>query len=230
MADGLGVIFDVDGVLVDSYQAHFESWRQLATEIGRSFNETDFVQSFGRTSREIIVDHWSDRTWTADEVRQLDSRKESLYREIIGQQFPAMPGAADVIRALDGAGFKVAVGSSGPPENIELVIDRLGVAGIIKSRITARDVTRGKPDPQVFQLAVKGLELSPAACCVIEDAPAGIQAAHAAGIVCIGLASTGRTLRDLKDAERAVVSLHELNPMKIREVIAAGIRSTSKQE
>lgn len=228
MAEGLGVIFDVDGVLIDSYQAHFESWRQLAAEIGRTCSEAEFVRGFGRTSRENIVEQWSDRVWMADEVRQLDDRKEYLYREIIRQQFPGMPGAVQLIRSLHDAGFRVAVGSSGPPENIQLVIDCLGVANIITSRITARDVSRGKPDPQVFQLAAAGLGLSPEACCVVEDAPAGIQAAHAAGIVCAGLASTGRTMRDLELADCVVVSLHELNPAKIREVIAAGIRPQSK--
>lgn len=228
MAEGLGVIFDVDGVLIDSYQAHFESWRQLAAEIGRTCSEAEFVRGFGRTSRENIVEQWSDRNWTPAEVRQLDDRKEFLYREIIRQHFPGMPGAAELMRSLYQAGFRIAVGSSGPPENIELVIDRLGVASVITGRITARDVTRGKPDPQVFELAADALGLSPAACCVVEDAPAGIQAAHAAGIVCAGLASTGRTLQDLEQADCVVASLHELNPAKIREVIAAGIRPQSK--
>lgn len=228
MAEGLGVIFDVDGVLIDSYQAHFESWRQLAAEIGRTCSESEFIRGFGRTSRENIVEQWSDRDWSTDEVRQLDDRKEFLYREIIRQHFPGMPGAADLIRSLHQAGFRIAVGSSGPPENVDLVIDRLGVASMLTGRITARDVTRGKPDPQVFELAAHALGLSPKACCVVEDAPAGIQAAHAAGIVCAGLTSTGRTPQDLEKADYVVASLHELNPVTIRAVIAAGIRPQSR--
>jgi beta-phosphoglucomutase len=224
MSVGQGVIFDVDGVLIDSYQSHFESWQRLAAEIGRTCSEAEFVKGFGRTSRENIVEMWSDQHWTNEQVRQLDDRKEWWYREIIREQFPAMPGAASLIRALHKSGFRIAVGSSGPPENVDLVIDRLDVAPMIACRITARDVVRGKPDPQVFELAAKGLGLPATACCVVEDAPAGIQASHAAGIVCIGLASTGRTRAELANAEQIVDSLVELTPEGIDGLIRAGQR------
>jgi beta-phosphoglucomutase len=224
MVERLGVIFDVNGVLVDSYQAHFLSWQQLAAEIGRLYLEADFIRGFGRTTRENIVEQWTDRTWTTEEIRQLDDRKEWLFREILRDQFPAMDGAATLIQSLDRAGFGIAVGSSGPPENVDLVLDNLGVSPLIVCRITARQVTHGKPNPQVFQLAAEGLSLAPSMCCVIEDAPVGIQAAHAAGIVCIGLASTGRSHPELQTAEKTVDSLRELTPDIIRQVIADGLR------
>lgn len=135
-----------------------------------------------------------------------------------------MPGAEDLIRALAAAGVAVAVGSSGPPENVDLVLEKLGVSEIIACRVTARHVTRGKPDPQVFQLAAKGLELPIAACCVIEDAPVGILAAHAAGIVCVGLASTGRTRTELESAECVVDGLAELTSHRISDLIRRGLR------
>ena len=224
MPEPRGVIFDVDGVLIDSYQAHFQSWCRLASEIGRTCTEAEFVRGFGRTSRENIIEQWSDPNWTANEVRTLDDRKESLFREIIRSPFPAMSGAADLIRSLHHAGFDVAVGSSGPPDNVNLVIESLGVAEIVQCRVTARDVTRGKPDPQVFQLAAARLGLPAASCCVIEDAPAGIQAAHAAGIVCIGFASTGRTRPELDNAEAVVDALSELTPARIGQLIQHGLR------
>ena len=224
MSDRNGVIFDVDGVLVDSYQAHFLSWQQLAAEIGRTYSEADFVKGFGRTSRENIVEHWSDRVWTPSEVAELDDRKEWLYREIIRNEFPAMDGAGELIRSLHLTGVRIAVGSSGPPENVDLVLDKLGVSSLIECRITAHQVTRGKPDPQVFVLAAQGLKLPAVACCVVEDAPAGIQAAHGAGIVCIGLASTGRTHSELQAADLIVDSLRELTSDTISRVIAAGLR------
>lgn len=225
MDAGLGVIFDVDGVLVDSYEAHFLSWIQLAAELGRTYSEAEFVRGFGRTSRENLVEQWPDRVWTTPEVRRLDDRKEWLYRQIIQARFPAMAGAAELIRNLAREGFRIAVGSSGPPENIALVIDQLGVGSLISCRITARDVTRGKPDPQVFQLAAQGLQLPPSACCVVEDAPAGVQAAHGAGIVCLGLASTGRRRHDLTAAECVVDHLSDTDPTQIRKLIELGLKA-----
>lgn len=224
MTDRQGVIFDVDGVLIDSYQSHFQSWRELASEIGRTYTEIQFAKSFGRTSRETILEHWSDRAWTPEEIRQLDDRKEWLYREIIREHFPAMPGAANLIRNLHTAGFAVAVGSSGPPENVDLAIEKLGISDLMKCRITGRQVTLGKPNPQVFQLAANGLELPVGSCCVVEDAPVGIQAAHSAAMVCVGLASTGRTRAELQAAECVVDSLDELTPQRISDLIRRGLR------
>src|ERR1043166_3998609 len=117
MSDQLGVIFDMDGVLVDSYQPHLESWRRLASELGYSISDEQFDATFGRTSREIIRILFGPQH-SDDEVRRLDARKEQLYRDAVRGRVPAMPGAIDLIRTLHDAGFKLAIGSSGPPENI----------------------------------------------------------------------------------------------------------------
>src|SRR5258707_13874017 len=112
----LGVIFDVDGVLVDSYRAHWQSWHLMADELGKGLTEGQFVSTFGRTSREIIAEHWGADALTAQAIAEFDRRKEALYREIVNRNFPAMDGARDLIRDLHGAGFRLAVGPSGPPE------------------------------------------------------------------------------------------------------------------
>src|SRR5690242_2922454 len=124
--DSLGVIFDMDGVLVDSYQAHWESWQFMAQELGRGLSEEQFVSTFGRTSREIIAQHWGADCLTADEIAEFDRRKEALYREIVHRNFPVMDGAVELLRELHGAGMRLAVGSSGPPENVALAVERLG--------------------------------------------------------------------------------------------------------
>jgi beta-phosphoglucomutase len=142
-----GVIFDVDGVLVDSYRAHFRSWELLAADLGLTYTEADFAAGFGRTSREILSEQWSRRIpgLTAERIRELDAKKELHYRQIIADDFPAMDGARELVAALADSGFRIAVGSSGPPENVDLVIDRLGIAPRLTGRVTAADVTRGKP-------------------------------------------------------------------------------------
>src|SRR5579863_5342463 len=147
------VIFDMDGVLVDSYQAHWQSWHFMADELGKGLTEEQFVSTFGRTSREIIAEHWGAECLTPDEIAAFDKRKEALYRELVERDFPAMDGATELIRALSVNGFKLAVGSSGPPENVALAVDRLKAGQLFNTLITGRDVTRGKPDPQVFLLA-----------------------------------------------------------------------------
>ncbi len=184
-----GVIFDMDGVLVDSQTAHLESWKQLAAEIGRTVTEEQFRATFGRTSRDIIVSLFGPRHSDAD-LRRLDERKEFLYRELIRGRVPAMPGAIELVRSIHAAGLRIAAGSSGPAENVRLVMDELGLHAWVSACVTGQDVTRGKPDPQVFVLAAQRLGLSPRRCVVVEDAPVGIEAGRRAGCRTIGLCGT----------------------------------------
>ena len=213
------VIFDVDGVLVDSYFAHRQSWRRLAVELGETMSDELFSRTFGRTSREIILEHWDSVSRDDETVQRLDDRKEAYFRELLAAAFPAMPGAVELIRDLSAARIPIAVGSSGPPENVQLVLNQVDPDGAIRVAITGADVTRGKPDPQVFQLASEALGLAPAGCLVVEDAPAGIEAAHAAGMKCVAIASTGRTRSSLSAAELVIDQLDELNLGTIRGLL-----------
>jgi len=214
-----GVIFDVDGVLVDSYAAHYESWQRLGRELGLVMTEGQFVATFGRTSREIIREIWPQLATSDERVRGIDDRKEELYRQIIAADFPSMDGAVELIDALAEGGFLLAVGSSGPPENVNLVLDKLNRRDRFMGVVTGRDVTRGKPDPQVFQLAAERLGLTPARCLVVEDAPSGVAAARAAGARCLGLAIVGRDAAALIAADRVVRSLREVSAMDVRGLL-----------
>ena len=220
MPGTLAVIFDMDGVLVDSYRAHWQSWQFMADELGKGLSEAQFVSTFGQTSREIIAAHWGANCLSPAEIADFDLRKEALYREIVVRDFPAMDGATDLIVALRAAGFRLAVGSSGPPENVALAVERLGTERFFDTLVTGRDVTRGKPDPQVFLLAAELLGVSPANCAVIEDAPVGIAAANAAGMCSIALLSTGHTEESVSAARVIVRSLRELSPERIAALIA----------
>lgn len=220
-------IFDVDGVLVDSYRAHFESWRALARELGFELAEAAFARTFGRTSREIIRLFRPGGELDEAELRRLDDRKEALYRELVAERFPAMDGARELVDSLAKEGIRVALGSSGPPENVELALDRLGIRPAVSAVVTGRDVARGKPDPEVFLLAAERLGVPPPRCAVVEDARAGIEAAKAAGMVAVALVSTGRALRDFEGsgADLVVASLRDLSPACLRR-LAVQVRSS----
>ena len=215
------VIFDVDGVLVDSYRAHLRSWQELAAGQGCGLTEEQFMESFGQTSRDIIRRFWPPDGLTEDRIRELDERKEALYRRIVSESFPVMEGAVELLEDLHRVGVLLAVGSSGPPENIDLVLERLGRRSLIGAVVTGMDVTRGKPDPQVFLIAAGRLAAPPERCVVVEDAPAGIRAAGAAGMAGVALLSTGRSEEDFRDAAPALVirSLRELTPQILGSLI-----------
>ena len=215
-----GVIFDVDGVLVDSYHTHFRSWQALARETGIRLEEEQFAEGFGQRSQDVIRKQWGDRI-DDQRVRELDRRKEWLYRQEIARAFPAMDGAAELIRALARDGFRVAVGSSAPPENVDLVLDRLGVRDVLAGIVTGEDVTRGKPDPEVFVIAAQRAGVLPTRCVVVEDAVQGIEAARAAGMRSVGVVSTGRSADDLRDAgaDLVVRSLRELDVARLAALL-----------
>jgi len=215
------VIFDMDGVLVDSYHAHLESWRAMAAERGRTMTRGQFDATFGRTSREILATLWPDMVLSESEIAALDARKEELFRVILDRAFPPMPGAVELLESLFAAGFALAVGSSGPPENVAMVLERMGCRHLFGATVTGADVTRGKPDPQVFLLAAERLAVPPQRCAVVEDAPPGIAAAKAAGMAAVGLASTGRTREILAQADLIVDTLAELSPERIAALIGA---------
>lgn len=215
------VIFDVDGVLVDSYEAHRAAFMQLADKLNTKFTDEDFTESFGRTSRDILRT-WFDPEMSDADVALHDGEKEAAYRALVTHDFPAMSGAVELIDQLHAAGFKQAMGSSGPPENVELANTKLGRAHAFGALVTGMDVTHGKPDPEVFLVAAERLGTSPRHCCVIEDAPAGIQAARAAGMAAIGLTSRGRTQAELlaAQADLVVSDLRALSAHSITELIA----------
>jgi beta-phosphoglucomutase len=227
------VIFDVDGVLVDSYRAHFESWRRLAQEMEETvdFTEEHFAATFGRRSAEIIRETLlGGRAASDEELKRLDDRKEALYREIISENFPAMDGAKELVERLREAAVRVAVGSSGPPENVRLVLERVGIAQKVDAMITGHDVAKGKPHPEVFLKAATALG-EPAECCVVvEDAPAGIEAAHRAGMACVGLASTGRTRADLQAAELVADRLDEIEVAAVQELARRRFAASGAQD
>ena len=220
MSETLAVIFDMDGVLVDSFRPHYKSWLEMARRAGLSFTETEFAETFGRTSREIIAHFWGENNrFTDEEIAALDAEKEAAYRRIIDVDFPAMPGVLELLDSLKKAGYKLAVGTSGPPENAKMAMDKLDAWKIFDTVCTGADVEFGKPDPGVFLLAAKRLGVPASLCAVVEDAPPGIQAAHAAGMVCVGFASTGRTLQEIAPAEMHIHALCEITPAKIEKLI-----------
>jgi beta-phosphoglucomutase len=218
---GAGVLFDMDGVLVDSYGPHLASWRALAEREGLPFDRAALTRLFGRTSHEMIGELWPERAGESD---ALSRRKEAIYRELVASRFPAMPGARELAAALHAAGFALALASSGPRENVELALDRLQLRGLFSASVSGRDVERGKPDPQVFELAAGRLGLPAARCVVVEDAPVGVEAAHAAGMAAVVLLSTGRRPEDFTACrpELVVSSLGELDAARFRALLRRG--------
>jgi len=211
------VIFDMDGVLINSYRAHMQAWMRLGEKLGRPITEQEFVPTFGRRNHEIFHALWPDIP--DRQIERLSDWKENAYREIVTRDFPAMDGARELLDALKAAGFALAIGSSGPPENIEVALRGLGRTGLFDAIVSGLEVVRGKPEPEVFLKAAAKLAIEPRFSAVVEDSMAGLEAARRAGMVPIGLTGTFDRTPLAEKADLVVESLRDLAPERIAALI-----------
>lgn len=207
------VIFDLDGVLIDSAQAHRASWEALAVENGLKYSKEQFSRTFGLQNRDIIPLLWG-RALPANEIETLGERKETLYRERVRGRIRPLPGAVELVRACHDAGLVLALGSSTHPENVALTLDELGISRYFTATVSAADIARGKPHPDVFLEAARRALVHPREAVVVEDAPAGVEAALAAGCMAVGITSH-HPAAALSEAHLVVYSLTELNPERL---------------
>ncbi|MDO4587762.1 MAG: HAD family phosphatase [Planctomycetia bacterium] len=210
--ESLGVIFDIDGVLVDSNPVHFESWVLAAKEDGVEFTEKLFKETFGQTSRAIIENNWP-HPLTSDQIHYFDQRKETIYRDHFDQNVSMIPGVFDFIEYLRQRDIPMAAGSSGPKINVDYVLDKIGVRPFLKAVVSGTDVERGKPFPDIFLCASEQMNVPPDRCVVIDDSLSGVQAAKAAGMKVFGFFSWGHEAREYEKADWVVRSFQELTPL-----------------
>lgn len=204
-----GVIFDIDGVLVDSNPLHFETWRSIGREDGFDFPESLFQETFGQTTRAILKDHWH-RPLLDEEIRYFDDLKERLYRDIAADHLPTIPGAVEFLKTLYASGFSLAVGSSGPGFNVDFVLERLGIKPYLKGWVSGTDVVHGKPAPDIFLAAAEKMNLIAERCIVIDDSESGVAAAKNANMKVVGFFSGGHRLEEYARVDLLVRSFDEL--------------------
>lgn len=183
-------IFDWDGIVVDSAPLHVLTWDMLAKERGRCLPEGLRIGSLGIKAEAVITDllHW---TQDPAEVRRLSFRKEELFRDIVRRDgIGAQPGVVRFLERLRKLGIPCAVGSSAPRLNIEVGMDALGIRPLFAASVAGDEAARGKPAPDIFLQAAGRLGRKASECVVFEDAPAGIEAAHAAGMQVIAVLTT----------------------------------------
>src|SRR5437764_4484213 len=206
------VIWDLDGVIIDSADEHRRAWQRLAREEEIKFTDEDFWATFGKRNDDIIAilrGHLSQ-----EQVQLLTDRKEIYFRDLIRQTAAALPGSMELMRSLHEAGYLQALASSAPIENIQLISEVLRLERYLTALVSGETVPHGKPAPDIFLKAAQELHIEPSRCLVIEDAVAGVEAAHAAGMRCIAVAGN-RDLPGLRKAELMVKTLLEVDVKRV---------------
>lgn len=206
------VIWDVDGTLVDTAELHFQAWARMAKEMNRDFTRADFALTFGRRNPEIIRFLFHE-DFTDEQVRTIGETKEGYYRAEAEKGVALLPGVMDLLKGFQALGLRQGVGSSAPRANVDMILRITQSQSFFSALVGMEDTQRGKPDPQVFLVAAEKLDVPPSRCIVLEDAGAGVLAAKAAGMKCVGVTFAGyHTTEELlaAGADRVVGTFEEV--------------------
>jgi len=207
------MLWDMDGVISDSYSFHFAAWQETFAKRGIKFTKEDFTQLFG-TRNDFIVRSVMGRKLPERDVKITVQEKEKTFRRKATGNIKPFPGVVRLLNALKKGNFKLGLVSSAPKENIDLVLNKLNLAGVFNCVVSGQEVSEGKPSPQIYLLAAKKLEVTPNDCVVIEDSPLGVKAAKTAGMRCLAVTNT-HPRQKLKEADRVVDSLENVDLITI---------------
>ena len=185
----IGAIFDMDGVIVNNMRYHRKAWEIFFEKYHPGLSLEKFMQHFGRTNRDLLKLLFGEGLSPEDAARY-EAEKEAIYRRIYASDIMPTRGFVEFLEDLKRKGMKTAVATSAPKENLEFVFKHIDVRGYFDVLLDASEVTRGKPDPEIYLRAAEKLGCRPADCLVFEDSLAGVEAARNAGMKVVGLATT----------------------------------------
>ena len=202
------VIWDMDGVIADTAQYHLRGWQMVFQKRGVNYTEEDFQCNTGKRSDSIIREVLGKKI-AQGEIMAIIREKDENFRQLMGQNIRPFPGVLKLIALLKERGFKTAIASSAPVKNIQLITQSLKIHNCFDAIISGWEVTKGKPDPQIFLLTAEKLGVEAENCIVIEDAIAGVTASKRAGIHCIAVTNT-TPREDLREADLVIDTLEEI--------------------
>jgi beta-phosphoglucomutase len=182
-----GAIWDMDGTLIDSARYHYQSWRELLAPEGVELDYTGFLVGFGRRNDDWLRDLLGTEIALA-EIRRIGDAKEERYRQMLRDEgLVVLPGVLDTLQALCEDGWRNAVATSAPVQNLEIILEVTGLKALMDGWAGSEDVDQGKPAPDVFLVAASRIGVAPQRAVVIEDTAAGVLGAHRAGMSAIGV-------------------------------------------
>jgi beta-phosphoglucomutase len=203
------VLWDMDGVIADTMQYHCSAWQDILKEMGVTLTEAEFRPLFGQR-HDNIIRYALGNNLTHEQIEALSDRKQALYRRRVAKDICALPGALELIKALNKNKIKIALASSATKENVDIIMRGLGIEKNFQAFVNGTEVAEGKPSPLIFQLAAKKLGTQPAGCVVIEDAIAGVTAAKQGGMKCVAVTNS-LPREKLQAADLIVDSLEEVD-------------------
>ncbi|MFC2052976.1 HAD family hydrolase [Chloroflexota bacterium] len=212
----IAVLWDMDGVLVDTAELHYQTWKQTLAGYGIPFSRQLFIEFFGMNNDQTltrILGHPPEPSF----LQESSDHKEDKFRKSIPGQIELYPGVRKLLQEIQRAGVRQAIASSAPQKNIDALVNELNLASFFQAIVSGHQLS-SKPDPTTFLLAADSLGVKPQRCVVIEDALHGIEAARRAGMKCIAVATTN-PVDLLSPADLVVKRINELSATQIIDLI-----------
>jgi beta-phosphoglucomutase family hydrolase len=203
------ILWDMDGVIADSYFLHFAAWQETFTKRGIKFTEEAYTKLFGARN-DFIISAIIGRELPERDVKIMVQEKEENFRRKATGNIKPFPGSIRLLNAIKKGNFKLGLVSSAPKDNIDLILNELNLEEIFDCVVFGQEVSESKPNPQVYLLAAKKLQVAPKDCVVIEDSPFGVKAAKSAGMKCLAITNT-HPQQKLEEANKVVDSLESVD-------------------
>ena len=214
------VIFDLDGVIVDSHPAHLRAWKRFFRSIGKDVPARELLFILEGQKREDILRHFLGNL-SEEQVKQYGAKKEALFRDSV-PELKMVRGLREFLDRLQRARLPLALASSASRGRAAYMLEQLDLARRFSVVVTGDDVRKGKPDPSIFHMAADGLKIEPSQILVCEDAVSGVEAAKAAGMKCLAIAANGRgPLLERAGADRVVPDFSAASLDELRGLFAA---------
>ncbi len=207
-----GIIFDLDGTMVDNMMVHHRAWQKKLAELGLVMEMDEVMEKVHGINEQILERLFGDR-FNADERKRIAQEKEEVYRSIFLPQLELIAGLDNFLARLTRAQIPIGIGSAAPPENVDFVLDNLKIRDLFRVVFHSRDVVNGKPDPEIYHKVAGGLQIPTEECLIFEDSPIGALAASRAGskVIVVTTTHTPDEFRDIPNIIKFINNYHEID-------------------
>jgi len=207
------IIFDMDGVIIDSNPYHKISLRQFCEKYGFHLSDEELISRiYGRTNKEWIASLFG--SLSPEELSRYGEEKESLFREVYKNDIRALQGLPEFLRSLKHQNIPIAIGTSAPRSNVDFVLAHTGLGDYFSVILDESNVVQGKPNPEIYLKVAAKMGYEPDRCVVFEDSLSGVESARRAGAKVVGVATT-HTFDELSHTDFVILDFTDLNPVKL---------------
>jgi len=214
------IIFDLDGTLIDNNSYHIEAWKVFYKRLNREWSDEEYKTEFNGKINRDIFNYIFQRELMPEEINAFTNEKEALYRQLYAPYISPIHGLIEVLNQMQSASIKMAIATSGLPENVRFMFDYVPIEKYFEKVVDATYITHGKPNPEIFLKAASFVKADPIHCIAFEDSVAGVRSAKSAGMKVVGLTTT-HTKEDMQEADLIIKDYTEINLASLLQLMNA---------